>query len=158
MSDDTQKFWELLEDFDTCMVTTRDGGRLRARPMAPQLSKDRGEILFVTEKDTHKVDEIERDSQVAISFTRHGQYVAVSGTARVSTERALIDEAWDAEVEAWMPEGKDSPNVAILAVSPSFAELWDVKSNKVTRAFELVKAYASGDKQPDIGQHETLKP
>lgn len=155
---DSEKFWELLKGFDTCMVTTRDGERLRARPMAPQLSKDRGEILFVTEKDTHKVEEIERDSQVALAFTKHGQYVAVSGTARVSTDKALIDEAWDAEVETWMPEDKDSPNVAILAVSPRFAELWDVTSNKVVVAYELAKAYVKGDEQPDIARHETLKP
>ncbi|MFD2238842.1 pyridoxamine 5'-phosphate oxidase family protein [Aureimonas populi] len=157
MADDTQKFWELLKEFDTCMVVTRDGQRLRGRPMAPKAGAG-GEILFVTEKDTHKVDEIERDNQVACTFTRHGQYLAVSGTARVSTDRALIDEAWDAEVEAWMPQGKDGPNVAVLAVDPRTAELWDVKKNAVARAWELAKAYAGDKDRPDVGRHETLRP
>lgn len=154
----SDKFWDLVDGFDTCMVVTKDGGRLRARPMAPKIARDRGAILFVTERQSQKVDEIEADAQVACSFTKHGEYVAVSGTATISTDRAVIDEAWDAEVEAWMPQGKDGPDVAILVVTPTFAEIWDVKTNKVKVAYELAKSYLGDKDRPDIGHHETLKP
>lgn len=154
----SEKFWALVEDFDTCMVVSKDGERLRARPMAPKISNDRREILFVTDRQSHKVEEIEANPQVAVSFTKSGEYLAVSGKARVSTDRALIDDAWDAEVEAWMPQGKDGPNVAVLAVVPEFAELWDTSTNSVKYAYELAKSYFGDQERPDVGKHETLRP
>lgn len=147
------KFWDMVKDFDTCMVTTRDGGKLRVRPMAPRIARDRGEILFITDRNSHKVEEIERDDQVALSFTKHGEYVAVSGEARLSTDLALKDEAWDAEVEAWMPQGKEDPSVAVLVVRPSQAEIWDVKANKITQAWEFTKALAGGKDRPDTTEN-----
>lgn len=158
MSDaSAEKFWDKVDDYDTCMVVTRDGGKLRARPMAPKVSKSRREILFVTDRNSHKVDEIESDPQVACSFTKHGEYIAVSGTARVTTDRATIDEAWDAEVEAWMPNGKDGPDVAILVVEPDRAEIWDVKTNKVANAYEFAKAYLGGKDRPDTTKDEKIR-
>lgn len=152
-----EHFWKLVESFDTCMVVTRDGERLRARPMAPKISDDRGELLFVTDRSSHKVDEIEADRRVAVSFTKHGEYVAVSGTARVSTERGLIDAAWDAEVEAWMPNGKEGPDVAVLAVKPEIAEIWDVKTNKVANAYEFAKSYLGGKDRADTTRDEKIR-
>ncbi|ALN71311.1 MULTISPECIES: pyridoxamine 5'-phosphate oxidase family protein [unclassified Aureimonas] len=147
------KFWDMAEDFSTCMVTTRDGNRLRSRPMAPYISRQRGEILFLTDVTSHKVDEVEAESQVALSFVQTDEYVAVSGAARVSQDRALIDEIWDDEAEAWMPEGKDGPNVGVLVVSPSQAEIWDVTSNKLTQAWEFAKAYVGQKPQPDTTEN-----
>ena len=149
----TEKFWDMAEDFSTCMVTTRDGQRLRARPMAPYLSRERGEILFLTDATSHKVDEVEAEPQVACSFTQKNEYVAVSGTARVSQDRALIDEIWDEAAEAWMPQGKDGPNVAVLVVTPSQAEIWDVTSNKLTQAWEFAKAYVGDKPRPDTTEN-----
>lgn len=149
----TDKFWDMAEDFSTCMVTTRDGQRLRSRPMAPYLSRERGEILFLTDATSHKVDEVEAEPQVSCSFTQKNEYVAVSGTARVSQDRALIDEIWDDEAEAWMPQGKDGPNVAVLVVTPSQAEIWDVTSNKLTQAWEFAKAYIGDKPQPDTTEN-----
>jgi len=149
----TEKFWDMIKGFDTCMVTTRDGETLRARPMAPRLSKERGEILFITEKSSHKVGEVAGDDQVACTFTKHGEYVALSGTASVTQDRARIDEIWDAEMEAWMPQGKDGPDVAVLVIKPSQAEIWDVKTNKITQAYEFAKAYLGDKDRPDTTEH-----
>lgn len=153
---DQQEFWKLLEDFDTAMVVTRDGDTLRARPMAPKLSKGRNEILFITDLESHKVDEIQSDNRVAVSFTRHGEYVSVSGRGRVSTDKALIDEAWDAEAEAWMPQGKDGPGVAILVVEPVKAETWDIKTSKIRQAYEFAKAFVGGKDRPDVGENRKI--
>jgi general stress protein 26 len=121
--------------------------------MAPYISRQRGEILFLTDVNSHKVDEVEAESQVALSFVQKDEYVAVSGAARVSQDRTLIDEIWDDEAEAWMPEGKDGPNVGVLVVSPSQAEIWDVTSNKLTQAWEFAKAYVGQKPQPDTTEN-----
>ncbi|WP_062227019.1 pyridoxamine 5'-phosphate oxidase family protein [Aureimonas frigidaquae] len=153
---DTTQFWDMIEKFDTAMVVTRDGQELRARPMALKLSSARDLLLFITDLDSHKVDEIEADDRVALSFTRHGEYVSVSGRARVSTDKALIDDAWDAEAEAWMPQGKDGPGVAVLAIEPTQAEIWDVNTSKVRQAYEFARAYLGGKDRPDVSHNEKL--
>ncbi|MBB3937437.1 pyridoxamine 5'-phosphate oxidase family protein [Aureimonas phyllosphaerae] len=148
-----EKFWDMIGDFETCMVTTRDGRQLRSRPMAPKISRERGEILFVTDRSSHKVDEIQADDQVACSFVKKEEYVAVSGTASVTTDRARIDEAWDPQAEAWMPGGKDGPDTAILVIRPHQAEIWDVTSNKITQAWEFAKAYVGDKPRPDTTEN-----
>ncbi|MBB3952266.1 pyridoxamine 5'-phosphate oxidase family protein [Aureimonas jatrophae] len=153
----TEKFWKMIEDFDACMVTTRDGGKLRSRPMAPRVSRERSEILFITDRNSHKVDEVDADNQVACTFTSKNEYVAVSGTASVTQDRARIDEIWDAQVEAWMPQGKDSPDVAVLVIRPTQAEIWDVTSNKLTQAYEFAKAYLGDKPQPDTTENVKVR-
>ncbi|KAB0682882.1 pyridoxamine 5'-phosphate oxidase family protein [Aureimonas leprariae] len=153
----SDKFWEMVEDFDTCMVVTRSGGTLRARPMAPYISEERRELLFLTDRNTHKVEEIEADDQVALTFSKHGSYVSVSGRARVSTDRALVKSIWTPEAEAWMPQGPDDPSVAVLVIDPDGAELWDVTSNKVKQAWEFAKAYLGDKDRPDTTEYRKVK-
>ena len=155
-NESVEKFWDMAARFETCMVTTRDGGKLHARPMAPRVSRARDRILFITDRRSHKVDEVESDNQVSCTFTRHGEYVAVSGTASISGDRALVDEIWDAEAEAWMPEGKDSPNVAVFVIDPHQAEIWDVTTNKVKQAYEFAKAYVGDKPQPDTTDNHKI--
>jgi len=152
----TETFWEMIAEFDTCMVTTRDGTKLRARPMAPRISRERGEILFVTDIRSHKVGEVEGDDQVACTFTKHGSYVAVSGTASVTQDRARIDEIWDAEIEAWMPQGKDDPSVAVFVMDANQAVVWGVTTNKVKQAYEFAKAYVGDKPQPDTTDNRKI--
>ncbi|GGE15540.1 general stress protein [Aureimonas endophytica] len=153
----SDKFWDMVEDFDTCMVVTQAGDGLRARPMAPYISEERREILFLTERDTHKVDEVEAEEQVALTFSKHGKYVSVSGRARISADRALIERLWSPDAEAWLPQGKDDPSVAVLVVDPDMAELWDVKANKITQAWEFAKAYLGDKDRPDTTEYRKVK-
>ncbi|MBC8129579.1 MAG: pyridoxamine 5'-phosphate oxidase family protein [Rhizobiaceae bacterium] len=152
----TDAFWDMVDDFDTCMVVTHADGRMRARPMAPRVSKGRQEILFLTDRNSHKVDEIEADNQVALTFSKHGKYVSATGTARISGDRALVAEIWDGEAEAWMPQGKDDPSVAVLVVDPDQAELWNVKANKIEQVFEFAKAYLGDKDRPDTTEYRKV--
>lgn len=155
-ADKSEKFWEMVDDFGTCMVVTQDGGQLRARPMAPRVSEERRQILFLTDRNSHKVDEIEAKPEVALTFSKHGEYVSASGRASISESRALVASIWDEEAEAWMPQGKDDPSVVVLVVEPHEAEIWDVTSNKVKQAFEFAKAYLGDKDRPDTTKHEKI--
>ena len=112
--------------------------------------------IVVTEKGSHKVEEIEAKPEVALTFSKHGEYVSASGRASISTSRALVESLWDEEAEAWMPKGKDDPSVVVLVVDPDEAEIWDVTSNKVKQAFEFAKAYLGDKDGPDTTKHEKI--
>lgn len=152
----TDIFWDMVDDFDTCMVVTRTGGRMRARPMAPRVSQERQQILFLTDVTSHKVEEIETDPQVALTFAKHGKYVSATGTAHVTQDAALIASIWDSEAEAWMPNGKGDPNVAVLVVDPDVAELWNVRAGKIEQAFEFAKAYLGDKDRPDTTEYRKM--
>jgi general stress protein 26 len=155
---DTTDFWDRIAKYDTCMVVTHDGSRLRARPMAPKLSElAAGSLLFLTERPTAKTQEVEADHEVACTFSRHGEYLSLSGRARVSGDRALIDSVWDAEAAAWLPEDRNDPTVALLVVEPEMAEIWDVKANAVTRAYEFAKAAVGGKDRPDTTENRKIE-
>lgn len=82
----------------------RTTGKLRSRPMAPRVVKSRKQILFITDKNANKVDEVESCQEVALAFAKPGNWVSVSGKAHVSTDRELVAAIWDKEMETWMAQ------------------------------------------------------
>ena len=90
MTDDTQRVWELMEKFSICMMSTWNGQELRVRPMSANLNRD----CFLTDMRWHADDEIAKYPKLALSFADNGdqKYVAMSGRAVVSNDRARIKE------------------------------------------------------------------
>ena len=50
--------WELMKKIGFAMLVTRDGDKLRARPMSAYLERDNNAIFFLTDARRHKDDEI----------------------------------------------------------------------------------------------------
>jgi general stress protein 26 len=123
---DPAAFWTLLESIPVCMLVTRDGPSLRARPMGPNVDAGRGEIRFVTQRSSHKADEITDLGNVNLSFmTKEEQYVSIAGTASLTQDPALIRDLWTPHDVTWFPEGPDGPDVAAICVRPATAEYWN---------------------------------
>ncbi len=154
-SDDNRRhLHELVQSFDTAMLVTRAAdGNLRARPLAVAKAKepdDGGHVYFSTSVDSPKTDELEHDARVAITFQDSQRYVSLSGTARLTRERALIEELWSESWKVWFPKGKDDPMLAILTVTLSAGEYWDQTGLAGVRYLaSSLKAYATGTKPPE---------
>ncbi|EFL90491.1 pyridoxamine 5'-phosphate oxidase family protein [Ahrensia sp. R2A130] len=151
------KFWNLIEPMTACMVTTEDGDVLRSRPMAPYVKADEGLIHFITDRKSHKVEELHHDRDIALSFVDSSSmiYVSVSGHAEVSTDQALIERLWDAAAIAWFGDDPKKADVAIITVKPDQAEFWDNDVNIAKAGFEVAKGYFT-DEAPDMGENEKL--
>ncbi len=80
---DTDHVWELMKKIGFAMLVTRDGDKLRARPMSAYLERENNAIYFLTDARRHKDDEIARNPNVNLSFADASDqnYVSVSGTA-----------------------------------------------------------------------------
>jgi len=142
-----KKLGELINDTEFAMLTTVDAdGSLRSRLMALQRREFDGELWFFTKASTPKVDEVEREEEVNVSFARPDKqhYVSVSGKAQVVRDRAKIEELWSPELKAWFPEGSDDPDLALLRVRAERAEYWDGRSSFVSHLVGLAKAVATG--------------
>jgi len=142
---------ELIADFDTAMLVTRvAGGSLRARPLAKAAIQDDGHVYFSTRVESPKVEELEADEHVAVTFQDSKRYVSLSGVARVTRDRSLIERLWSEPWKIWFPKGKDDPTLAIVVVTPSSGEYWDQTGLAGLRyLFNSIKAYAAGTTPPE---------
>ncbi|MFO0741623.1 MAG: pyridoxamine 5'-phosphate oxidase family protein [Labilithrix sp.] len=98
------------------------------------------------------------DTAMLMSATFQGRFEL--GRASIVRDRKKIEELWQTSWKAWFPNGKDDPNMALIRVTVTDAELWDMAGAKGIRyAFEVVRPVLTGD-TPDItgGQHGRLDP
>jgi general stress protein 26 len=74
--------WDLMKKIGFAMLVTRDGEKLRARPMSAYLERENNAIYFLTDARHHKDDEIARNPGINLSFADAGdqKYVSVTGT------------------------------------------------------------------------------
>jgi general stress protein 26 len=82
-NDDSSKVWDLAEKIGFCMLTTRSGTDLRARPVSAYAERDGNAFYFLTDVASHKDEKIARHPNVCLAFAdAKGQnYVSISGIA-----------------------------------------------------------------------------
>lgn len=149
-----KKLKDLLEDIDFAMLTTHANGKLRSRPMSTQKFEFDGDLWFFTSDNTHKVEEIEKDSEVNVAYSKpeDNTYISVSGTGSIVKDREKIEELWNPILKAWFPKGLDDPSLCLLKVSVEEAEYWDSPSSTLVQIAGFVKALVTG-KSADGGDH-----
>ena len=157
MEHERERLWELMQGHTACMMVTRDGEHMRGRPMAPYVDGDGRTIRFLSSRTDPKIEEIHREAQVALLFTDHSdrQYVSVSGKARVTADRALVEELWGPAAETWFPGDAQTADVVVIEVEPSAAEYWDNDANVLRTVMEVAKGYLT-DEAPDLGENAKL--
>lgn len=144
-ADDQNDVWKVIQQQRIAMLTTEDEeGHLVSRPMATLARPEEGRIYFVTRMDA-KVGEIGGSAQVNLGFsdTHKNTYLSISGVARISQDRKKLHELWSMFVEAWLPQGPDAPDVALVSVEPEKAKLWDSTSSSLIHAGKVLKAVAT---------------
>jgi general stress protein 26 len=159
MTDDNarnvDRAWELMKKIGFAMLVTRDGEKLRARPMSAYLERDENTIYFLTDARRHKDDEIARNPGVNLSFADASsqKYVSLTGTAMVSNDRAKIKELFSTPAKAWWESAED-PNIRVLKITPDDAEFWDSPGTIISYV-KMAAAAATGS-QPDIGKNRKV--
>lgn len=154
---DAERVFDFVDEIGVCMLTTKTGRSLRARPMHAKVDRDLGTISFLTDARHHKDDEIARDPDVCLAFAKPSSqdYVSISGQAEVSNDRAAIEARFSEMAKVWFPDGPQDPNVRLLSVRPETAEFWDGKSNPIAVAFEVLKGRWSKER-PDMGENRKV--
>jgi general stress protein 26 len=152
---DIDRVWELMKKIGFAMLVTRDGDKLRARPMSAYLERESNAIYFLTDARRHKDAEIARDAHVNLSFADAGdqKYVSVSGTAEVSNDRARIKQLFSTPAKAWW-DSADDPNIRILKITPDDAEFWDTPGNVISYV-KMAAAVVTGTR-PDLGDNRKV--
>ena len=156
-ADTIKKLWDMIRSVKVAMLTSEDGAHLRARPMVAAQDKFDGTLFFFTREHAHKVTEVGQKSRVGVTYAdpEHQNYVSLSGTAHVDTDKALVKAHWSEVMRTWFPKGVDDPEVAILKVDVDQAEYWDAPNSTMVHLFGYVKAVTTG-KSPHPGENEKV--
>lgn len=159
MTEDPQgvaKIAELMKDIRLAMLTTLNlDGALVSRPMTVQQVEFDGDLWFIGADDQRKTDEIAADPRVNVSFGDSSSWVSISGTAEVVHDLAKTKQLWNPIVEAWFPDGPESPGVALIKVHATGGEYWDTPGGRVATVISFAKAKLTG-KPYDGGENETV--
>ena len=152
---DVDRVWELMKKIGFAMLVTRDGDKLRARPMSAYLQREENTIYFLTDARRHKDEEIARNPSVNLSFAdaSNQKYVSLTGNAVVSNDRAKIRELFSTPAKAWWDSAED-PNIRVLKITPDDAEFWDSPGTVISYV-QMAAAAVSGTR-PDLGDNRKV--
>ena len=155
------ELYDLIDSIETCMMTTRrPDGRLVSRPMATQKREPIADLWFVTDIESHKLDELERDSQVNLAYFDTGsrEWVSVSGSARISTDRERIRQLYQPDWKVWFGRmddvrdgGPDDPRLALILVDAESVVYMKQDKPKPMVLFEVARALVTGQ-QAEFGE------
>jgi general stress protein 26 len=155
------ELYDLIRGIETAMFTTRrPNGQLVSRPMATQDRIDGADLWFVTDTDTHKIDELAMDPHVNLAYynARSKEWVSVAGVAHVSRNRNRIRQLYQEDWKAYFGDeggdrdgGPNDPRIALIMVEAESATYMKVNKAKPIVLFEALKGKITGSRV-EIGE------
>ena len=166
MKHEQEKFYELVEDIEIAMMTTRrPDGHLRSRAMANQKRAPGADLWFVTTEGSDKLSDLDHDPHLNLAYYRDSskEWISVSGMATLSRDRDQIRELYAPDWKMWFAEEgdprhgtADDPRMVLIGVTMHAAEFLEVDKPKPVVLFELVKGWITRT-EPDIGKMHELR-
>ncbi|MEP7064645.1 MAG: pyridoxamine 5'-phosphate oxidase family protein, partial [Gemmatimonadota bacterium] len=155
-----EELYSLVEGIDIAMMTSRNfDGTLISRPMSTQEKRPDVDFWFVTSTETHKVDEIEAQAEVNLAYynNKSREWVSVSGTARIVSDRDLIRTLYQPDWKAWFGDeggardgGPNDPRLVLIEVEAHAATYLKTNQPRAVQLFKVAKALVTGT-APNIG-------
>ncbi|GAB48777.1 pyridoxamine 5'-phosphate oxidase family protein [Mobilicoccus pelagius] len=143
-----EKVAGIIEKTRVAMLTFHDGrGRLVSCPMGTQDVDFDGTVLFLTERDSDKVDAITANPQVNVAYSGDSEWVSLSGHARIENDVEKIRELWGPLTDGFMEGGPENPDNVLIVVEGDTAEYWNSPGGKIGQIFDLVRT-ATTKKEP----------
>jgi general stress protein 26 len=101
-------------------LATIDGDQPRLRPVSP-VKTDRFTVYVANLRGYHKTAEIQANPKVELCYLNdHHDQVRITGTAEVVTDRALLQEIWDANPLLRQYLGRiDNPELIVYRIHPT---------------------------------------
>ena len=166
MKTELQTFYDMVEDIETAMMTTRRAdGHLQSRAMANQKRADGADLWFVTREGSAKLADLAHDSHVNLSYYKDSnrEWVSVSGIATVSRDRAKIRELYAPDWKVWFAEEgdprhgtADDPRMVLIGVTVHAAVFLEINKPRPVLLYEMIKGWLTGT-EPELGEMHHLE-
>ena len=160
-SEKMQEFNDLVDDMKLGMLVTQSPeGALVSRAMATQERRPDVDLWFVTSTETHKVDELEANPEVNVSFLNSSsrEWVSIAGTATINTDRALIRKLFKPDWGIWFQKSDtdptagtaDDPRIVLIDIDAHTVDYFKSQDSRPVSLFKVAKAFATGT-TPEFG-------
>lgn len=158
-NDEQKRVLDLVDDAKIAMMTYHDpSGALVSKPMTTQETDFDGTIRFIAERSSDKVQALQADPRVNVSYSQNGSWVAVAGNARIVNDEAKLRELWSGFTGSWLEGGPENPENVLVEIDGESAEYWDAPGGSTVIALtNLVKSTVTGSRiegdnaQVDLG-------
>jgi general stress protein 26 len=152
-----RKTLKIISDNKIGMLTTvNPTGSMVSRPLAVQDVQQDGNLWFITHRDTSQVSHIATNPRVNVTFTSRSEWVSVAGTAVVVEDKEKTRELWNQVVDAWFPDGPDTPGVVLIKVESDSAEYWDSPGGTLATVISWAKSRITGSRM-EAGESHTVE-
>ncbi len=124
------------------MLGVVGGAPRHFNPMKGHVVESETPVWFICRTDAELARELDGGSHAAMCMVvseDHHLHASVGGTLTTERDQARIDLFWNSVADAWLPEGRTSPNVILLRFEPEEAEVW-LSDNSFKLAWEVAKA------------------
>ena len=158
-STEMQRLADRLHGQRTAMVTLREArGQLGSRPLTPLEMDSHGALwMLVSRKSMAPLFATgEQPANVAFSDEDKSLFVSISGTARLIDDMARKVVLWTAMARPWF-SGADDPDLSLLCITPTEAEVWDGPDSSVVRVLAMAASVAAA-RPIGLGEHEVVIP
>jgi general stress protein 26 len=133
-----------------------EGTGQHMQPMAHFPDREGRRLWFLTKAGTELYRAVGGGGTAHFAIVSKGQdfHACMRGTLREQADRAKLDAIWNPIAGAWF-DGKDDPELRMLALELKDAGVWASTGSSVVFAWEMVKANI-GDGRPDVGVHNEV--
>ncbi len=146
--------YALIDGIEVAQFTTRrPDGHLVSRPMQVQRRTSGSDLWFMTNGESHKLEELATDPHVNCAFykDRTREWVSVSGTAVISRDKRLIHDLYQADWRAWLGDeggerdgGPDDPRITLVLID-AHSVIYSKKDRPApVQLFEVAKGIVTG--------------
>ena len=144
--------WEQLDKVHAGMLGIIGSGQ-HLQPMAHHADRDSRCLWFLTKRETDLYQALGAGApaQFAVISKAQDFHASMRGRLTERNDRALLDRIWNPISGSWF-DGKDDPQLVMLALDLENAALWASTSSKLAFAWEIAKTNAT-DRNPDVGVH-----
>ena len=166
MKPELQTFYELVEELEVTMMTTRrSDGHLESRAMATQKRAGGADLSFVAADGTGKLADIAADPHVNLAYykDRTREWVSVSGLATLSRDRDKIRELYEPDWKIWFGAEEDprhgtadDPRMVLIGVDIHAASFLEVTKPQPIVLYELAKGFLTGE-TVELGQTQHIQ-
>jgi general stress protein 26 len=146
--------YELIDGIEVAQFTTRRAdGHLVSRPMQVQRRTAGTDLWFMTNIESHKLEELATDPHVNCAFykDRTREWVSVSGTAHISQDRNIVHDLYQPDWRAWLGDeggerdgGPDDPRIALVLVDAHSVVYSKQDRPQVMSLFSIAKGIVTG--------------
>jgi general stress protein 26 len=118
------------------------------------------DLLFHTNTESHKTDELNNDPHINISFLNSsGEWASINGIAEIVTDRSLVQKHYSPALKAWLGDlgdGKhdgsaNDPRIGIIRVKTKTATYSISSKNYLGRVADIAQGTITG-KPPQVNK------